>query len=146
MDGIGVCQNKVYVEPWKESCIGVNSNQNNEENLTDKQENQEDMDNQDDDDDDQINSNNEDVNNRLEKVSWSVGSWVLVEYDGNYYPGRVITKLETETEVECMSRSGPNWKWPARRDVAWYTKEQIIRQLNAPVPISSRGICVFENL
>lgn len=41
---------------------------------------------------------------------------VVVVYEGEYFPGQINeVKMENDLslyKVQCMQKSGPNWKWP----------------------------------
>ncbi len=63
-------------------------------------------------------------------LSWQVGDWVKVEYDGTLYPGEVVNIVGTQ--VNAMAKSGGYWKWPGdvssdetEADVVWYSCDKV---------------------
>lgn len=58
-------------------------------------------------------------------------SYVIVEYEEEYFPGMVKqrkcrpTKLEVSTMNMCAGANGLNWKWPEVEDKIWYFKSQV---------------------
>ena len=76
--------------------------------------------------------------------SVKVGDWYMVEYDGKCYPGEVQKKLNGEYLISTMEQAGNNWKWPSRPDEVFYTEKQLIRKLNVPTVVNSRGHCKFQ--
>ena len=83
------------------------------------------------------------------ELPWALGDYVLVNYAGTPYPG-VVTQIHgTETEVDCMIRSGQFWKWPVgkkEKDLIWYRRQDIIKKISEPVPVSHRGQMKFSDL
>ena len=64
---------------------------------------------------------------------------VVVMYDGQPYPGLVVDVDLEDIQVKCMCRIGPNrFFWPARDDVCWYSKDDIIRIIPPPVKVTGR--------
>ena len=48
-------------------------------------------------------------------------TFVIVFYEGSYFPGRVMKVKKTGVEVSCMTRSNRKvWKWPERPDLHEY--------------------------
>lgn len=69
-----------------------------------------------------------------------VDSYVVVKYDDNLYPGKVINTKKSGYEVSCMAKSGLNWKWPQKPDILTYNKSDIVKLIGEPVKISGRGL------
>ena len=70
-----------------------------------------------------------------------VGDWCLVQYDKSAYPGVIEDTLNGEVKVSVMVRCGPvRWKWPDPEDSLWYTREDVLRGIQSPTLVSSRGI------
>ena len=71
----------------------------------------------------------------------SVGTWVIVDYNGNHYPGLVTEKRHNEVQVKCMEHYGSgHYKFPTKTDEIWYQPDKIIRSIPAPNMVGSRGI------
>lgn len=73
----------------------------------------------------------------------SVQDWVLVQYSGNEYPGRVISIDGTDYEVKTLESvvfcRKKLWRWPKREDKIFYNREDIIQVLPAPKSVKGRG-------
>ena len=76
----------------------------------------------------------------------TVGEWVLVEYDGQLYPGEVIAIDNYEFTVNIMVKAGKHWKWPDNIDQIYFPREKLIRKLNAPEVVNVRGHFSFHEL
>lgn len=71
----------------------------------------------------------------------TVGQYVLVNYEGELYPGKIIEiKSSDEILVSAMEKSGVNWKWPAQCDEIYYAKDEIVQIINSPKQLGRRGI------
>ena len=74
-------------------------------------------------DEDQAKSQ-DDVAVEVPVTDLSVGKWVVVNYDGEKYPGEV-TSCSEEIEVSVMHKSGRKfWKWPGSIDKLFYEKKR----------------------
>ncbi len=81
------------------------------------------------------------------EIDWVVGDWVKVVYDDEVFPGEVINLVDNHSQVQVMVKSGGFWKWPDVPDILWYTKENVIGKLPAPIPVGNRGQykCIMES-
>ena len=53
----------------------------------------------------------------------------------------------TEYEVAVMHKSGSkNWKWPIDDDIIYYNASNIVKVLNPPEVVNSRGQFMFKDL
>lgn len=45
-------------------------------------------------------------------------------------------------EVQCMNKSGANWKWPVPPDEMFYSEEEICKKIDSEsaIPVSSQGV------
>ncbi|KAF6207339.1 hypothetical protein GE061_018580 [Apolygus lucorum] len=70
------------------------------------------------------------------------GDFVAVKYKGRLYPGKIIIGLDQVGEVciSAMSRKGKHWIWPQPPDEIWYKKDQIERNISAPVLFGNDGV------
>ncbi|KAF7640973.1 hypothetical protein LDENG_00002470 [Lucifuga dentata] len=70
-----------------------------------------------------------------------VGTWVLVDYDGDLYPGTVTQIVDEQYEVDTMSRAGenrffvPSITFPG--DKVWYYQSDTKSVIPAPMPATS---------
>lgn len=72
--------------------------------------------------------------------NFSENSYVIVCYEGEYFPGLVISKKDNGADVKVMTMSGSDWKWPAKEDKLFYENEDIVRNMEPPVLKNARGL------
>ncbi|XP_038124838.1 uncharacterized protein LOC119772465 [Cyprinodon tularosa] len=81
-----------------------------------------------------------------------VGQLVLVQYDGDLYPGKVTQIAEGQYEVETMSCIGENrFYYPSKRypgEDVWYYRQDIREIIPEPLPATSsaRHFCVLPDI
>ena len=87
-------------------------------------------------------------NESHESLSIGIGDWVLVCYNGDYFPGEITQVIgELDFEVNVMQRSGGvYWKWPLKEDKTFYCNKNIVKKLNAPDVAGSRCQFYFQSL
>ena len=96
-----------------------------------------------DDDSDNDKSNDNEVKN----FEINLGDWVLVSYEDDVFPGEVIAVLDNDFQVNVMHKSGNSfWKWPAQEDNIFYTRENIVRNLDQPEVAGTRGQFLFKSI
>ena len=52
-----------------------------------------------------------------------IGMIVIVDYEGELFPGRILEFVGSEVRVSCVQKSsskGSTWKWPRMPDVTDY--------------------------
>ena len=86
-------------------------------------------------------SSHEDMacNSRSTARNLKVNDYVIVEYEGELFPGIVCVKNSTGAEISVMQRSGVNWKWPKLNDQIFYDNLDIKMIINKPKEVSKRG-------
>ena len=63
----------------------------------------------------------------------------VLTYDKDLYPGIILAVDETQVQVKCMHRVGPNrFFWPVREDVLWYMFDDVLELIPPPKPVTSR--------
>lgn len=67
-----------------------------------------------------------------------VGDNVIVQYEGEHWPGVVLNVHKSGITVSCMERSGNFWKWPTVKDILIYKKSDIICKISVPMKVSSK--------
>ncbi|CAI6351500.1 unnamed protein product [Macrosiphum euphorbiae] len=72
--------------------------------------------------------------------SYTVGCFVIVEYEEEYFPGEIMKKKANEYQVRVMCMSGLNWKWPEKEDICWYKKEYVMQSIMPPKLVNARKI------
>ncbi|CAH0553575.1 unnamed protein product [Brassicogethes aeneus] len=79
------------------------------------------------------------VNNSNEEIG--IGNYVIVRYDKEYYPAKVVNQRENEYYCCAMSKSGANrWKWPDKNDLLWYPADDVLLKIKEPKLINTRGV------
>ncbi|KAF2901798.1 hypothetical protein ILUMI_04394 [Ignelater luminosus] len=69
--------------------------------------------------------------NENEELDLEVGKYVIVRYQDNYFPG---------AEVRSMLNAGiGSWKWPAKEDLLYYLKDDIISVMKEPKTKDNSG-------
>ena len=88
------------------------------------------------------------VETTKQAISYSVGDWVLVTYDGDgqAYPGEITYVDEMQVRINVMEKAGGNFKWPKHEDNIYYTYENIIKPLNPPIVVGNRGQFKFVDI
>ncbi|XP_055377922.1 uncharacterized protein LOC129609824 [Condylostylus longicornis] len=76
----------------------------------------------------------------------NVSDYVIVLYEEEKYPG-IILSIENDQnfKVKTMTMSGTNWRWPEKDDILVYQKKDIIKKLNHPLLLNSRGVYSFND-
>ena len=63
-------------------------------------------------------------------VDLCVGQWVIVNYDGEGFPGEITCcDGNDQFEVSVMHKSGNHWKWPKTIDKILYARDDIVQIL-----------------
>lgn len=68
----------------------------------------------------------------------TVGDYVIIQYEGEFFPGIVLKTKDSEYEVKTMTMSGKYWKWPKKDDILWYTKDDTLK-ICPPSIIDNKG-------
>ncbi|XP_048092646.1 uncharacterized protein LOC125289715 [Alosa alosa] len=90
--------------------------------------------------------------NEISEDTIEVGTWVLVQYDGDLFPGTVTQISNGQYEVDTMTAIGenkfyiPTVKFPG--DKVWYFQDDIKAIIPKPLPITSsaRHFCVLPEI
>ena len=81
--------------------------------------------------------------NGISVTSDFLDQYVLVNYDGKYYPGRVVDTDTCDVYVDCMHHVGPKtnntYFWPPKlRDLCWYDTDRV-KIIPQPMPVSQNS-------
>lgn len=77
---------------------------------------------------------------RKPKKGLNIGSFVIVKYEGEYFPGKIVTVASGQYEVSTMVLStGNTFRWPERQDKIWYRKNDIVQPICPPTKYNNRG-------
>lgn len=68
------------------------------------------------------------------------GNYVIVKYEGEYFPGTIENVDGDMYEISTMSfSSGNTFRWPERSDKIWYQKNDIVEIIAVPTLANVRG-------
>ena len=92
-------------------------------------------------------SSNEEPSFQTAAKEYSVGQYVIVKYNGNYYPGEILSVASSTARVRTMENSGPKfWKWPSHDDILDYFFADIVKSIDPPTIVSNRGTFTVPEL
>jgi len=63
---------------------------------------------------------------------YKIGDFVIVHYEGEYFPGIVNDTNQTSALVSVMTMSGSGWKWPNDDDEIWYKFSDVMQLIKPP--------------
>ena len=74
----------------------------------------------------------------------NVSCYVIVDYEGSFFPGMVTEIKDPNVKVSCMVPTSSKmrktfWKWPEIEDICWYTIDKVIEKIQTPVLVGNRG-------
>lgn len=86
--------------------------------------------------------------NMVNTCIYEVNDYVVVNYEGDKYPGQIVSTRDGQYFIRCMSKAGQNWKWPDKDDEIWYDKSAIHKKIlpASIVPVSNRGVYQINDL
>lgn len=77
---------------------------------------------------------------------FDVGSYVIVNYEGEYFPGQIKNIDGHNAEVSTMVlSSATTFKWPEKKDILWYGPDSI-EVIKSTVSINNRGSYKVEEM
>lgn len=79
-------------------------------------------------------------NMNAENLNYLRGEYVIVQYEGEFYPGAVVESDSKNVKVKTMTMSVNNWRWPDKEDLCDYAIDDVICKIPIPELINSRGI------
>ena len=79
-------------------------------------------------------------------ANFFIGTWVLVIYEGNCYPGEIKLLQSKEREVTIMHPSRKYSKWPNQEGKTYYLKNNMLKNITPPQNVSLRGHLMFKEL
>ncbi|KAK0132496.1 hypothetical protein N1851_032633 [Merluccius polli] len=88
-----------------------------------------------------------------QEIDWSqndmIGSWCVVTYDKELYPGIILAKDEANVQVKCMHHAGQGknrFYWPPLKDEIWYLLDDIVRLIPAPENVTLRHVEIQKDI
>lgn len=74
----------------------------------------------------------------IEGQSYGLDEFVIVYYEGEYFPGQIKDVREND------DKTGNEWRWPDQVDKIWYVEGQIVERISPPSTTNSRGVCTIQ--
>ena len=69
---------------------------------------------------------------------------VLISYEGEHYPGKVVKVGDDGVVVSTMIKNKQDgWRWPSTPDELHYTWDDIVDVNNEAIPINNQGFLKF---
>lgn len=76
---------------------------------------------------------------QLKPEDFAVDNFVLVKYNGQMYPGKIVSVAESGPTVECMEKRLKSWRWPEKVDCMTYPWDDVFSKIKPPTIISKRN-------
>lgn len=90
---------------------------------------------------------NDSVNiEKLKPEEYAVNNYVIVLFNGEKYPGKIISISQEGPIVDCMEKGLKFWRWPERKDAIIYEWEDVLCKINSPKVISKRNQFLIPEL
>lgn len=68
------------------------------------------------------------------------GDYVIVKYEGEYFPGIIENTDDDFHEISTMTfSSGNSFRWPEQSDKIWYHQNDIQEKITVPILANTRG-------
>ncbi|KAK4882296.1 hypothetical protein RN001_005615 [Aquatica leii] len=83
---------------------------------------------------------NQNVAENKENVEYIPNIYVIVNYDGQLYPGKILEVSEESVKVTAMAGCGCLFKWPEKENILDYFDGDIICKINPPILVNKRGV------
>jgi len=82
---------------------------------------------------------------KLNQNDLEIDNFVIVLFNGEKYPGRIVSISKKGPVVDCMEKRLKFWRWPQRKDAIVYDWKDVLRKINPPKIVSKRNqFSVFE--
>lgn len=78
-------------------------------------------------------------NMTLKNFNKVVGEYVVVVYEGSFFPGRIEIISSESATVSTMVKTTKAWRWPIPADVLEYNWEDVLGGIEPPKPVNKRG-------
>ncbi|KAL3278944.1 hypothetical protein HHI36_016462 [Cryptolaemus montrouzieri] len=76
-----------------------------------------------------------------------IGEYVIVCYDGSFFPGQVASIVGGDYLVDVVTPSGKTeWRLPDCKDDIWYDKVDIVKIIKTPKAVNARGVFAVEEM
>ena len=86
-----------------------------------------------------------------EGIDWEsenvIGSWCVIKYDSDLYPGIILNTDETHAQVKCLHKGGNNKFFsPLIDDILWYLFDDVQELIQPPQPLTSRHVGIEKEV
>lgn len=68
-----------------------------------------------------------------ETSSYKVNDFVIVKFDKNTFPGRIVLITDKGATVDCMEKLSKSWRWPIKKDCINYEWSDVIVKIKPPI-------------
>lgn len=69
-----------------------------------------------------------------------IGNFVIIKYEGEYFPGKIESLRKNEYEISTMTlTTGNSFKWPNPPDKIFYKFKEIMNVIKEPICLNKRG-------
>ncbi|KAJ8932480.1 hypothetical protein NQ318_001655 [Aromia moschata] len=75
----------------------------------------------------------------LNNNGFKLNDYVIVKYDGHYYPGQIKDIHDEQYHISAMLPSGSDWKMACFRGYNVYQKDDVIMTIGIPIAKNKRG-------
>ncbi|XP_052227670.1 uncharacterized protein LOC127842276 [Dreissena polymorpha] len=87
--------------------------------------------------DDNVDKTEKEIQFEKPDMKHLLSKYVIVNFKGKPYPGKVINILDTDVEVVCMKQTGKknenSFYWPkAIKDISWYDYDEVVTTIPKP--------------
>jgi len=69
----------------------------------------------------------------IDKANYNVDDFVIVKFDNNMFPGRIVTISDNSATIDCMEKRSKSWRWPTKKDCIDYEWGDVIRKIKPPI-------------
>lgn len=68
-----------------------------------------------------------------------VGQFVAFTYEGEIFPGEIVSFTDEQVTINAMQKSLKAWKWPQKLYQIAYSWDDVLGSIKPPVQVSNRG-------
>lgn len=83
---------------------------------------------------------------QLSEIIREVGKYVIFTYEGELFPGQILSYDNEGAVIKAMQKSLKSWKWPEKPDILNYSWEDIVGGIAEPKQVSKRGYFTVPEL
>lgn len=65
-------------------------------------------------------------------LDFDVGDYVLCNYNGKQWPGKILSIVDSDVKVKFFEKGNKFWKWPIKEDILEFEKNDILTKISTP--------------